>query len=159
MPSPAATADGRLVVVAHILCDDLPGDIPGRRAQIAQWLLDHEDLSDCGAAVRRLWVLNRIRNGALRDRLSDMLELDGARDPAAGLVPSRLPFTDVLDFPYQPDRLARCADALAAIEYLTNLNPARNAALAHADRLRADYVFPLDGDIYLPPELLYSVAT
>lgn len=122
----------RVLSLCRILGNDLPPlhDPEQTRTNLAYLLAHEPTLPRC----RKRFVLNRIVEPEREAQLSAMLHAAGHR---------------VDRIPIEPERYRALTSARARAEYLTNNNPARNAAIAWglAD---AEVVLPFDGQIMLP---------
>ena len=149
------------VLVGRILSDDVHGDIPGRRHDIAHEIIRRTQTEVPACRMRALWILNRIRDPDLLQRFRGMLQCDKAGMPwgaQATLFQSSLPHTEIIEIPFRKSELAACEDRQAALRYLTNPNLARNTILARGATQGMRYNFVLDGDIYVPAETFRQAA-
>jgi hypothetical protein len=149
------------VLVGRLLSDDVPGDIPGRRHDIAREIIARTQTEFPACQMRALWVLNRIRDPDLLQRFRDTLQCRGPGTPVGGqatLFQSGLPNTEIIEIPFRATELAMCEDEQAALRYLTNPNLARNAILDRGAAQKMRYTFVLDGDIYVPAETFRQAA-
>lgn len=112
----------------RILGNDLPPRHDVHQTLInTDFILNHEERFP---GMSRVWCLNRIYDTTKLRGLKSLIE-------AAGDEWFELEFS-----PGEYQTLAKPKDRL---RYLTNVNPARNACLAHGERMGFDVVMPSDG--------------
>ncbi len=111
----------------------LGNDLPPRHAsdqtiKNVEFILKHED--DFGMTNKR-WCLNRIVDKAKEESLLKLLEGQ-----------------EITTIPFVCEQFEECPTALEKMQYITNVNEARNLCIALSIEEGADVILPMDGGMF-----------
>ena len=124
-------------LLARVVGNDLPPkDKPGEKLQSLRFVIEQ----DRKAGIPCLWVLNRIVCPRYKKQVSQIIG-----------------DAEILDIPFVVGEFNKTANKKKQIQYLTNINPARNHLIAEG-LLRAEFVFSIDQDCFFTPDLWQSAT-